>query len=84
MAFEEECLAETFQNKFRKSGMFLDRKKHHAKHHDLTTNPPQPHHDLPSKNTLKSAKLPAKLPFDLSKIFSPSAARKLVETCNYP
>jgi hypothetical protein len=46
----------------------------------LTTNPPQIHHDLPSKKHPKSPKTPAKLPFRLSKFFLPSETAKLSET----
>jgi hypothetical protein len=46
----------------------------------FTKNPPQLHHDLPSKNTPEFVKPPAKLPFDLSKIFSSVPIEKLRET----
>jgi hypothetical protein len=40
-----------------------------AKHHVLTSNPPQPHHDLPPLKHHKIAKRPAKTPLHHTRIF---------------
>jgi hypothetical protein len=72
------------KNKVQKSGAFLEPEKVSVSTPQFTTNPPQLHHDLPTRKRSKSAKPPAKLPFCLSKDFSSICIEKLRETCNYP
>jgi hypothetical protein len=50
--------------------MFLATGKRGAKNHALTIQPPQNHHNLPSKNTRQIAKPPAKTPIPPRRTFS--------------
>jgi hypothetical protein len=55
---------------YTKSGRFLRPEKAPCKTPRVITNPPQLHHDLPSKNTPKSSKNPAKTISWFPRIFS--------------
>jgi hypothetical protein len=57
--------------------MFKRRKKWSSTHHDLPRNSPQLHHDLPSRNTTKTPKPPAKTAFPNKDIFSNSQPQNL-------
>jgi hypothetical protein len=70
--------------RFKKVAYFLKAGKVSVNTPRFTTNPPQLHHDLPSRKQQKSAKPPAKLPFCLSNFFSSIPIEKLRETCSYP
>ncbi|WP_353069397.1 hypothetical protein RBB75_02345 [Tunturibacter empetritectus] len=77
--------ASRVKNKLQNRGVFLAAGKVTAKHHALTTNPPQPHHALPAKKHHKTVKPPAKTPLYRANIFSRSKPQKLAySSFKYP